>query len=85
MAALRQRSLRPRQPAACRDSNLRPHEVDARDLLGHRMLDLHPRGHFEEIERCRIAGALEQELHGTGITVAGGASQRDCGVSHALP
>jgi hypothetical protein len=60
-------------------------KVHARDLLGDRMLDLEPRVHFEEIERCGIARSLDQELHGSGVAVAGGASQLDRGISHAPP
>ncbi len=35
------------------DLDLRAHEVDPGDHLGHRMLDLQPRVHFEEEEARR--------------------------------
>ena len=55
VAALRERVLRPRQRLAGGDEQLRAHEVDAGHLLGHRMLDLQPRVHLEEIERRCVA------------------------------
>ena len=38
---------------ALRDAELRHDEVEAGHHLGHRMLDLKPRVHLEEVERCR--------------------------------
>ena len=56
--------------AALRDANLALDEIDSRDPVGHRMLDLNPRIHFDEIGFTRI-GILE-ELDRAGIHVADG-------------
>ena len=45
---------------AGRDTDLFLHDVDARDQLGHRMLDLHARVHFDEIELAVFVQELER-------------------------
>ena len=44
-------------------------EIDAGDLLGHRVLHLQPRVHLEEVEPRRVAGSLHEELHGPRVAV----------------
>src|SRR5690554_2789366 len=48
------------------DADLLLHDVDAGDLLGDRMLDLHARVHFDEVELA----ILVQELEGAGAAIA---------------
>ena len=48
------------------------------------MLHLQPGVHLEEEEPRRVAGALEQELDGAGVDVAGRAGGRHGRVAHAL-
>ena len=49
--------------------------------LGHRMLDLQPRVHFEEVEALVLAG---DELDGAGAVVADRLGQRDRLLAHLL-
>ena len=46
-----------RQPLAARDADLPVHQVEAGHHLGHRMLDLQPRVHLEEVERRRLSSS----------------------------
>ena len=59
-------ALLERQLLARGDADLRLHDVDAGDHLGHRMLDLHPRVHLDEVELV----LLEQELERAGAAIA---------------
>ena len=59
-----------------RDEQLRAHQIEAGDGLGHRMLDLQARVHLEEVELRLVALALEQELDRAGVHVADGAAPR---------
>ena len=47
--------LPPRQGLAGRHPQLGDHEVEARHLLGHRMLHLEPRVHLEEVELAALS------------------------------
>ena len=49
-------------------------QIDAGDEFGHRMLDLQPRVHLEEVEALVLPG---DELHGAGGIVADGLGERD--------
>src|SRR5262249_41164506 len=69
-----QRRLREGDPLTRRDPDLFRNEIDSRDLLGHRMLDLDARVHLEKVEP--IGGRVEQELHGPGVIVADRARER---------
>src|SRR5207302_7398726 len=51
-----------------RELQLRLHEVDARHLFGHRMLDLEPRIRLDEEEARRIIG-VEQKLERADVVV----------------
>ena len=72
--------LRPRQALAAGDAQLRLDDVDARDLLGHRVLDLHARVHLDEVELV----VLVQELQRAGAAVADLAAGRDADVADRL-
>ena len=50
MAAEGDVRLLERQRPALRDLKLQPHEIDAGDAFGHRMLDLDARVHLQEVE-----------------------------------
>ncbi len=65
---LRGRAGRLGQGRALGDADLRLHDVDAGDLLGHGMLDLHPRVDLDEVEGARVD--VLQELDGAGIHIA---------------
>ena len=62
------------------DPQLRLHEVDPADELGHRVLDLDAPVQLEEEE----LPAVEHELGGAGASVADGAPERDRGLLHAV-
>ena len=66
---------------ARRDPQLLLDEVEARDGLGHRVLDLQPGVDLEEVER---AGLVEQELGGPGVDVAGRPGEADRRLAHRL-
>ena len=66
MALDRNLPLREGQLLARRHHDLRAHDVDAGDPLGHRVLDLHTRVHLDEIELA----VLVQKLEGAGAAVA---------------
>src|SRR6185369_12421152 len=72
--------LRPLQALATRDAQLRLDDVDARDLLGHRVLDLHARIHLDEVELA----VLVQELQRAGASIADVAAGRDADVADRL-
>ena len=55
------------EPLAARDADLPVHEIEAGHHLRHRMLDLQPGVHLEEIER---AVGVEQELNRAGVGVS---------------
>src|SRR5208337_1269786 len=67
VAANRRHLFLRRKRAAARHFDLQPHEVEARHALGHGVLDLEARVHFEEKE---LSGRREQEFDGSGVTVA---------------
>src|SRR5208337_396110 len=58
-------ALRESEIAACGYANLFEHEIDVRDHLGHRMLDLDACIHLDEIE----FSVLVQELDGTNTEI----------------
>ena len=57
------------------------HDVDVRDQLGDRVLDLHARVHLEEVEGLLL---VDQELDRARAFVADGARGRDGGRAHPL-
>ena len=71
-----------RQRLAGRDPQLPSDEVEPGDRLGHRMLDLQPRVHFEKIE---LFGGVEQELDGSGAAVADRTRGGDRGFGDLAP
>ena len=71
--------LREGQPLAGGDANLPLHEVDPGHELRHGMLDLEARVHLEEVE---LAVAVEEELAGAGIHVAGRLRGAHRGLAH---
>jgi hypothetical protein len=51
------------------------HEVDAGDVLGHRVLDLNARIHFDEVE---LAGRdVFEEFDGAGVLITDGSTDRE--------
>ena len=62
------------QPVSVRDQDLAAHQVDAGHHLGHRVLDLDARVHFDEVELVAID--VEQELDGAGAAIADRSAQR---------
>src|SRR6188768_2889824 len=66
MPAHRDVVLGPLQLFTCRNSQLRFHDIDARDELSHWMLDLHARVHFDEVELA----VLIQELERAGTSIS---------------
>src|SRR5579871_5936744 len=76
-------ALRVLQPLAGGDQQLRLHQVDAGDELGHRVLDLDARVHLDEEELA----ILIEELHGAGTPVADRTAGLDAALAHeaALP
>ena len=81
--SLCQRRLRPPERLTGRHAQLRMHQVQACDCLGHGVLDLQPRIHLEEVEQRSVPRALDQELDGAGVPVAGGTRSGNGGFSHA--
>ena len=65
--------LRQRQGLASGHGDLPRDQVQAGDALGHRVLDLQPRVHLQEIE---MAVAVQQELDRAGADVVHGARRR---------
>ena len=73
--------LRVAERLAGGDPELLAHEIDAGDHLGHRVLDLEPRVHLEEIE---AAVSVHEELDRPGVDVAGRLRDPAGGLAHAL-
>ena len=73
--------LRERQAAAGGDLHLQPHQVEAGDQFGDRVLHLQARVHFEEVEAAVL---VHQKLDGAGVVVAGGARGADGGLAHLV-
>ena len=69
----------PSTALAARDAQLLAHEVDSRNELRHRMLDLDARVQLEEEE----VAAVEHELRGARALVADCARERDRRIAHA--
>ena len=69
MADLMQIGLAIRKLAAFRDPHLLADEVEAGRHLGHRMLDLYPSVHFEEV---KVSGGIQDEFDGPGTAVTDG-------------
>src|SRR5215510_4335208 len=69
-----------RQPAACGDANLFPRDIDAGDGLSHRMFDLQPRVHLQEIE---VLLRVDQEFDRAGAVVVGCAGDLDRRLAHS--
>ena len=55
------------------DADLRLDDVDAGDLLGHRVLDLDARIDLDEVEFAGVG--IHQELDGAGADIVGGAGR----------
>src|SRR2546427_644151 len=66
--------LAPGQPLARGDKELRHDEVEPGRLLGHRVLDLKPRSHLEEVEAAR---RVHEELHRPRVDVVDRPCSRD--------
>ena len=62
------------------DADLLLHQIDARHLLGHRVLDLDARVHLHEVELA----VLEEELDRAGVHVVHGLAELDRGLAHRL-
>ena len=77
VAALAEVGLRPRQWLAGSHAQLGVDQIDAGHHLGHRVLDLKPGIHLEEVEPGLVALALEQELHRAGVAIADRARRGD--------
>ena len=63
------------------DPQLIGHQVAAGDRLGHRMLDLQPGVHLQEVEATRV---VEQELDRARALVADGGRHGQRGLAHAV-
>jgi len=68
-----------RQPLAGRNAQLPFDQIKSGNRLGHRMLDLQPRVHFEKV---KFPQRIEQKLDGACIDVADSASGGDCAFAH---
>ena len=64
------------------NSDLFSHQVQAGHPLGNRMLNLEAGVDLQEIE---MAGVVENELHGSGIVIAGGSGHGQRSLRHLLP
>src|SRR6185436_1362839 len=82
MPARRHVLLSERQALALRDEDLEADEVQAGDLLGHRVLDLEPRVDLEEVELPR---RVDHELDRARVVVADGAPRGDGRLAHPQP
>ena len=71
-----------RQLFARRGAQLPRHQIKPCDHFGHRMLDLKPRVHFEEVE---FSGTVEQKLDGAGADIVDGARGGDRRLAHLRP
>ena len=69
------------------DLKLPGDEVDAGDRLGHRVLDLKPRVHFDEPEAVgtQTRGTVGDKLHRAGADIADRLRRRDRGGAHLRP
>ena len=72
-------ALLERELLAGRDADHLLDEIDAGDQLGHRMLDLEPRVHLEEIEAAILPG---DEFHRAGAVVADRLGERHRLLAH---
>ena len=61
---------------------MRADEIDARDALGHRVLDLDARVHLDEEPVLGVH--VVEELDGAGVVVADAFGERDGGVAQGL-
>ena len=73
MAANHDVILREGQLLSSRDANLQVHQIEPGDQFRHRMLNLQPRVHLEEIE---ILLLVDQKLDRAGIGISGGLATR---------
>ena len=67
--------LRVGELVALGDEQLSPHDVDAGDLLGDRVLHLDPGVHLDEVETARVG--IHEKLDGAGVFIAGSAADGD--------
>src|SRR5262249_33820130 len=72
-------ALLEQKPLAGGDADHLLDQIDAGDEFGHRMLDLKPRIHFQEIEALVLAG---DEFDSAGAVVANRFSERDRLLAH---
>ena len=78
-SVLREILLLERQRRSRRDLDLRLDQIEARDQLGHRMLDLDAGVHFEEVE---VALGVDQEFDRAGVGVVDGLGGLDRDFTH---
>ena len=78
----RQADLRPVEPFALRNENLRSHDVDAGHFFGDGVLDLDPRIDLDEVQLVRVR--IDEELDRAGVVVAHRASDRERGITDLL-
>ena len=69
-----------RQVAAVGDADLLAHQVEAGDHLGHRMLDLQPGVHLDEVELAIFV----EKLDGAGAAILHALHRVDADLAHAL-
>ena len=79
VTAERNLALLKRQSLAGCDPQLPFDQIKSGNRLGHRMLNLQPRVHFEKVE---FSQRIEQKLDGACVDVADGAGGGDCGLAH---
>ena len=75
--------LRQPDPPAFRDADLRLHDVDPGDHLGHRVFDLDTRVHLDEVELAGVG--IHQELDGARMRIADRAHQAQRGFTQCVP
>src|ERR1700676_1059168 len=63
------------------DGDLQLHQIEARDLLRDRMLDLQARVDFEKI---KVEMGIDEKLHGARVNVSTGAREADSSIAHLL-
>src|SRR5262249_41210230 len=68
-----------RKRLASSEADLFPHEIDARDKFGNRMLYLDAGIHLDEI---KALPSVHQKLTGAGVLIAGQARQPHRGLTH---
>src|SRR3954453_16786970 len=77
--------LRQRQLLARRHADHLLDEIQPRDLVSHRMLDLQPRVHLEEVEALAAGvGAIDDQLDRAGAIISDRPRQRDRLLPHRL-